>query len=83
MEAQVGLRMNLLSLGLYFLLTRLNECQLIVPFEDGGGIRGLSSLFNLQNIMEKIRFIHDLSSEPLPCDYFDMVCGTSTGGYPH
>ena len=31
--------------------------------------------------MEKIRFIHDLSIEPLPCGYFDMICGTSTGGY--
>lgn len=47
---------------------------------DGGGIRGLSSLFILQNLMEKIRFIHDLGAEPLPCDYFDMICGTSTGG---
>ncbi len=30
--------------------------------------------------MEKIRFIYDLNIEPLPCDYFDMICGTSTGG---
>lgn len=52
-------------------------------FKDGGGIRGLSSLFILQNIMEKIRFISELSSEPLPYDYFDIIYGTSTGGYPH
>ncbi|KAI4194978.1 MAG: hypothetical protein LQ350_007464 [Teloschistes chrysophthalmus] len=37
-----------------------------MSFKDGGGIRGLSSLFILQNIMEKIRFIGELSSEPLP-----------------
>ena len=43
-------------------------------------MRGLSSLYILQNIMEKIRFIYDLNTEPLPCDYFDMICGTSTGG---
>jgi len=31
--------------------------------------------------MEKIKFIHDYEIEPLLCDYFDMICGTSTGGY--
>jgi len=73
--------MNLLSLGICPLPTYFQEFSLTASFEDGGGIRGLSSLFILQNIMEKIRFIHDLSIEPLPCDYFDMICGTSTGGY--
>ena len=31
--------------------------------------------------MQKIKFIEDMENEPLPCDYFDMMCGTSTGGY--
>lgn len=30
--------------------------------------------------MEKIRFINNLSSEPLPCNYFDMIYGTNFGG---
>lgn len=82
MDAQLGLRMNLLSLGMSSLSAEFQDFWLTVSSEDGGGIRGLSSLFILENIMEKIRFIHDLSIEPLPCDYFDMICGTSTGGYP-
>jgi patatin-like phospholipase/acyl hydrolase len=43
---------------------------------DGGGVRGLSSLQILQRIMECI----DPNDPPKPCDFFDMICGTSTGG---
>jgi patatin-like phospholipase/acyl hydrolase len=43
---------------------------------DGGGVRGLSALMILQELMEKI----SPDSPPKPCDYFDMVGGTSTGG---
>ncbi|KAH8726747.1 acyl transferase/acyl hydrolase/lysophospholipase [Phaeosphaeriaceae sp. PMI808] len=43
---------------------------------DGGGVRGLSSLMILQQLMETI----NPNSPPKPCDYFDMICGTSTGG---
>ncbi|KAH7132768.1 acyl transferase/acyl hydrolase/lysophospholipase, partial [Dactylonectria macrodidyma] len=43
---------------------------------DGGGVRGLSSLMILQNLMATI----DPDSPPKPCDYFDMIGGTSTGG---
>ncbi|KAI4139929.1 MAG: hypothetical protein L6R39_006038 [Caloplaca ligustica] len=43
---------------------------------DGGGVRGLSSLLILQQLMETI----DPDSPPKPCDYFDMIGGTSTGG---
>ena len=31
--------------------------------------------------MQKIKFIEDLDTEPLPYDYFDIICGTSTGRY--
>jgi len=44
---------------------------------DGGGVRGLSSLYILQRIMFSI----DPDNPPKPCDYFDMIGGTSTGGY--
>ena len=47
---------------------------LIVP--DGGGVRGLSSLLVLQSLMKRI----DPASPPKPCEYFDMIGGTSTGG---
>jgi len=43
---------------------------------DGGGIRGLSSLIILKHIMKSI----DRENPPMPCDYFDMIGGTSTGG---
>jgi patatin-like phospholipase/acyl hydrolase len=43
---------------------------------DGGGVRGLSSLFVLKSIMQGI----NPSNPPKPCEYFNMICGTSTGG---
>ncbi|KAI9810451.1 MAG: hypothetical protein M1827_006227 [Pycnora praestabilis] len=43
---------------------------------DGGGVRGLSSLSILKKLMENIH----PESPPKPCDYFDMIGGTSTGG---
>ncbi|KAG9672833.1 phospholipase, patatin family protein, partial [Aureobasidium melanogenum] len=43
---------------------------------DGGGVRGLSSLYILQRIMDGI----DSDNPPKPCDYFDIIGGTSTGG---
>jgi patatin-like phospholipase/acyl hydrolase len=43
---------------------------------DGGGVRGLSALMILQELMEKI----NPDSPPKPCNYFDMIGGTSTGG---
>ena len=44
---------------------------------DGGGVRGLSSLAIHKRLMETI----NPDSPPKPCDYFDMIGGTSTGGY--
>lgn len=43
---------------------------------DGGGIRGLYSLIILERFMETI----EPNSPPKPCDYFDMIGGTSKGG---
>ncbi|KAJ5169056.1 uncharacterized protein N7482_004650 [Penicillium canariense] len=47
---------------------------------DGGGIRGLSSLLILERIMVKVRDARHLSYVPRPCDHFDLIGGTSTGG---
>jgi predicted acylesterase/phospholipase RssA len=55
---------------------------------DGGGVRGLSSLLILQDLMEnvakeekRLRLRHqDDDDLPHPCDYFDLIGGTSTGG---
>ncbi|KAH7136844.1 hypothetical protein B0J13DRAFT_506566 [Dactylonectria estremocensis] len=47
---------------------------------DGGGVRGISSLMILQEIMEKLRLVNGLEQIPRPCDHFDLIGGTSTGG---
>lgn len=43
---------------------------------DGGGVRGLSILPILEKLMKTV----DPKTPPKPCDYFDMIGGTSTGG---
>jgi patatin-like phospholipase/acyl hydrolase len=47
---------------------------------DGGGVRGLSSLLILQNLMQEVQRLKGDKEPPLPCEYFDLICGTSTGG---
>jgi len=43
---------------------------------DGGGINGLFSLYVLDEIEKK----YCIPNDKLISDYFDMICGTSTGG---
>ncbi|PVI00123.1 FabD/lysophospholipase-like protein [Periconia macrospinosa] len=55
---------------------------------DGGGVRGLSSLMVLDDLMESIaqeekrlgRRPNNDTTALKPCDYFDLIGGTSTGG---
>jgi patatin-like phospholipase/acyl hydrolase len=54
---------------------------MLSPIVDGGGIRGLSSLLVLQTIMHRIQVEEKLQSPPFPCEYFDLIGGTGTGGY--
>jgi len=46
---------------------------------DGGGIRGISELVILEEIMHRVSQELNVPT-PLPADYFDMIGGTSTGG---
>ncbi|KXG45220.1 Acyl transferase/acyl hydrolase/lysophospholipase [Penicillium griseofulvum] len=58
-----------------------DSCQpLRILSLDGGGIRGISSLLILERIMERICDAEDLDHVPRPCDQFDLIGGTSTGG---
>ncbi|KAF9058506.1 acyl transferase/acyl hydrolase/lysophospholipase [Rhodocollybia butyracea] len=41
---------------------------------DGGGFRGLTCLLILQHLMKQ------LQANPKPCQVFDLICGSSTGG---
>ncbi|KDQ50311.1 hypothetical protein JAAARDRAFT_200086 [Jaapia argillacea MUCL 33604] len=50
---------------------------------DGGGIRGLSELVILGEIMAGIQendYLAEPGKVPYPCQYFDLIGGTSTGG---
>ena len=81
---KTGLRMKkglrLLSLGMKMtpnvclrpLLTDLNT--------DGGGIRGLSELIIIQDLMAQLQERLSLPQTPKPAEYFDLIGGTSTGG---
>ncbi|KAE8416010.1 acyl transferase/acyl hydrolase/lysophospholipase [Aspergillus pseudocaelatus] len=44
---------------------------------DVGGVRGLSSLYILRDVMQRLI---PGGTPPKPCDVFDMIAGTSTGG---
>ncbi|EIW77236.1 FabD lysophospholipase-like protein [Coniophora puteana RWD-64-598 SS2] len=47
---------------------------------DGGGIRGMSALLIIREMMKRIEHEERLSSTPAPHAYFDMIGGTGTGG---
>lgn len=47
---------------------------------DGGGVRGLSSLLILRDIMTQLNAEREDKESLKPCDIFDLIGGTSTGG---
>ncbi|SJK99991.1 uncharacterized protein ARMOST_03302 [Armillaria ostoyae] len=47
---------------------------------DGGGIRGVSELLVLDEIMRRVQTHENLPDAPKPCEYFDLIGGTGTGG---
>ncbi|OQE92658.1 hypothetical protein PENNAL_c0007G04566 [Penicillium nalgiovense] len=49
---------------------------------DGGGVRGLSSLYILKSIMDRLNYAREQDKLPRvkPCEVFDLIAGTSTGG---
>ncbi|KAK0187030.1 acyl transferase/acyl hydrolase/lysophospholipase [Armillaria mellea] len=47
---------------------------------DGGGVRGVSELVMLHIIMKHVQTHKNLPNTPKPCEYFDLIGGTSTGG---
>lgn len=67
------------SSGVSPALVEIKHCLRILSL-DGGGVRGLSSLLILREIMEEIRRRIKTAEAPLPYEYFDLIGGTSTGG---
>ncbi len=63
-------------------LNPLDSTGLCLLSLDGGGVRGLSTLYILQNIMKRLN--NDRKTANLspvkPCEVFDLIGGTSTGG---
>jgi patatin-like phospholipase/acyl hydrolase len=49
---------------------------------DGGGVRGLSTLYILKIIMDRLNQERKATSllPVKPCEIFDLIGGTSTGG---
>jgi patatin-like phospholipase/acyl hydrolase len=54
---------------------------------DGGGVRGLSEILMLKDLMQRLQFQEEEAMQrpkggplPQPWKYFDLICGTSTGG---
>jgi patatin-like phospholipase/acyl hydrolase len=61
----------------------LNTTGLCLLSLDGGGVRGLSSLYILKGIMARLNNERSNAGLPRvkPCEVFDLIGGTSTGGY--
>jgi patatin-like phospholipase/acyl hydrolase len=49
---------------------------------DGGGVRGLSTLYILKGLMARLNYQRQIADLPRvkPCEVFDLIGGTSTGG---
>jgi patatin-like phospholipase/acyl hydrolase len=50
---------------------------------DGGGVRGLSTLYILKSIMDRLNYERKKTGNlrpAKPCEVFDLIGGTSTGG---
>lgn len=58
----------------------LNTDGLCLLSLDGGGVRGLSSLYILRDIMAQLNHERVDEESLKPCDVFDLIGGTSTGG---
>jgi predicted acylesterase/phospholipase RssA len=64
--------LRLLSLGASDHIHMLQDAHALVI--DGGGVRGVSEL-------QILKVLFGNNGEVKPYKYFDMICGTSTGGY--
>lgn len=59
----------------------LNTHGLCLLSFDGGGVRGLSTLYILKVLMDSLNYVRPPQQSRLkPCDIFDLMGGTSTGG---
>jgi patatin-like phospholipase/acyl hydrolase len=61
----------------------IDETGLCLLSLDGGGVRGLSTLYILKGLMTRLNHERQQKSLPAvkPCEIFDLMGGTSTGGH--
>lgn len=61
----------------------LDQTGLCLLSLDGGGVRGLSTLYVLKGLMAQLNHERQAKNLPpvKPCEVFDLIGGTSTGGY--
>ncbi|CAE6444805.1 unnamed protein product [Rhizoctonia solani] len=48
--------------------------------KDGGGVRGISSLILLKEVMNRLESEGGLKTTPIPAEHFDIIAGSGTGG---
>lgn len=60
---------------------QLDSTGLCLLSLDGGGVRGLSTLYILKGLMDRLNQERP-EGTPVkkPCEVFDLIGGTSTGG---
>ncbi|PVG01503.1 FabD/lysophospholipase-like protein [Serendipita vermifera] len=65
------------------MLEKSTKCLRLLSLDAGGGARSFSQLEILKNVMHRVQYElypNDPDKVVLPCDYFDMIGGTDTGG---
>ncbi|KAE8399556.1 acyl transferase/acyl hydrolase/lysophospholipase [Aspergillus pseudonomiae] len=58
----------------------LDKTGLCLLSLDGGGVRGLSTLYILKHLMARLSHERPELGQVKPCEIFDLIGGTSTGG---
>ena len=60
----------------------LDQTGLCLLSLDGGGVRGLSTIYILKGFMTRLNDERRAANLPSvkPCEVFDLIGGTSTGG---
>lgn len=62
----------LLSLGKQRQMETCYHHSIADTRKDGGGIRGLSELIIIEELMERLKWSEKLDTVPNPADYFDL-----------
>ena len=70
--------LRLLSLGMLITTLIMVIFMLTFPCQDGGGVRGYTSLLILKEIFKAVEA--EAGRKVMPCELFDLIGGTSTGG---